>query len=160
MNLKPKQTKRTLQDLEQALTEARAKIKEHLAIRPDSLDVVARGKWAEYHELLEERLNRAEEASKREQESLALTAPKLNTVPEDKQKEQKKRTSHVQARVLDFQDVADYLGCHRSHVYRLMKDAGLPAVRLGHRWVFLKDQVDAWLESKPAVNQGGSHGHE
>ncbi|MCI0417630.1 MAG: helix-turn-helix domain-containing protein, partial [Acidobacteria bacterium] len=42
-------------------------------------------------------------------------------------------------------ELAKYLKVELRTVYRYLKDAQLPAIRMGGRWRFRKDDVDRWL---------------
>jgi excisionase family DNA binding protein len=64
-------------------------------------------------------------------------------------------------------EVAEYLHCHYSTVYRLAQRGGIPGgFRLGGSWRFLKSEIDKWIakgggqrpSEKPAVKpEGGAH---
>ena len=41
--------------------------------------------------------------------------------------------------------LASYLQCHPSTVYRLLGRGELPAFRLGSDWRFLKSNIDRWV---------------
>ncbi|MGO9060946.1 MAG: helix-turn-helix domain-containing protein [Candidatus Binataceae bacterium] len=45
-------------------------------------------------------------------------------------------------------EVAAYLKCHPSTVYRLLKVGGLPAFRLGGDWRFLLSEIDKWVTER------------
>lgn len=51
-------------------------------------------------------------------------------------------------------DVAEHLGVKRDTVYRLIRDEGLPAHRVGKFWRFKASQVDAWVERGPSDSNG------
>jgi excisionase family DNA binding protein len=51
----------------------------------------------------------------------------------------------AELRVMTLRDVADYLHCHYSTVYRLCQQQGIPGFRLGGDWRFLKSQIDEWI---------------
>lgn len=42
-------------------------------------------------------------------------------------------------------EVSRYLRVHRSTVYRLVRERGLPAIKVGNQWRFNKAQVEGWL---------------
>jgi len=48
---------------------------------------------------------------------------------------------------MTVKDLADYLRCHQSTVYRLLKRGKLPAFRIGSDWRFRKDAVDEWVSA-------------
>jgi excisionase family DNA binding protein len=50
------------------------------------------------------------------------------------------------ARILTAKEVADYLRCHISTVYRLAKTRKLPGFRLGADWRFREDALQNWLD--------------
>jgi excisionase family DNA binding protein len=46
---------------------------------------------------------------------------------------------------MTIHDVADYLNCHPSTVYRLCQQRKFPGFRLGGDWRFLKSEIDEWI---------------
>jgi len=50
------------------------------------------------------------------------------------------------SRILTAKEVADYLRCHISTVYRLAKSGKLPGFRLGADWRFREDALQSWLD--------------
>jgi excisionase family DNA binding protein len=54
--------------------------------------------------------------------------------------------------LLSFPEVMRYLGKSRPHIYTLMRKEGLPARRIGSRWMFERSAVDAWIKSRPGIN--------
>jgi len=48
------------------------------------------------------------------------------------------------------QEVALYLRSNRHMVLRLIKDEGLPAVKVGRRWHFFKHEIDEWRLTRRA----------
>jgi excisionase family DNA binding protein len=51
----------------------------------------------------------------------------------------------AESAVMTLQDVADYLHCHTSTVYRLLKEREVPGFKMGRGWRFLKSDVDKWI---------------
>jgi excisionase family DNA binding protein len=51
-------------------------------------------------------------------------------------------------RILTAKEVAEYLRCHISTVYRLAKNGKLPAFRLGADWRFREDVLQNWLDAE------------
>ncbi len=51
-------------------------------------------------------------------------------------------------------EVASYLRVTRKTIYRLLKDKGIPATRVGQQWRFDRALIDQWLE-RNAVGAGG-----
>ncbi|HLH78114.1 MAG TPA: helix-turn-helix domain-containing protein [Candidatus Binataceae bacterium] len=58
--------------------------------------------------------------------------------------------------ILTVKMLADYLRCHISTVYRLIKHRELPAFRLGSDWRFYRPAVDRWINAK--TTRTGAHG--
>jgi excisionase family DNA binding protein len=58
-----------------------------------------------------------------------------------------------ESQVMTVPEVATYLKCHPSTVYRLLKAGYLPGVRLGGGWRFLRSEVDKWVADRrvPAI---------
>ncbi len=50
--------------------------------------------------------------------------------------------------ILTVRDVADYLNCHHSTIYRLVNSGQIPAFRLGSDWRFKRDVIDRWIEQE------------
>jgi len=46
---------------------------------------------------------------------------------------------------MTLQDVADYLNCHYSTVYRLAPKGKLPGFRLGGAWRCRRSELQAWM---------------
>jgi excisionase family DNA binding protein len=42
--------------------------------------------------------------------------------------------------------LAEYLRCHTSTIYRMLKEHRLPAFRVGSDWRFSKSAIDKWLK--------------
>jgi len=51
-------------------------------------------------------------------------------------------------------ELAKYLKVELRTVYRYLKDADLPAIRMGGRWRFRKEDIDRWL-----INHAPQHAH-
>ena len=52
---------------------------------------------------------------------------------------------NVELTILTVHEVAEYLRMSEAKVYRLVKEGGLPVVRIGKTWRFRKDLLDNWL---------------
>jgi excisionase family DNA binding protein len=52
--------------------------------------------------------------------------------------------------VMTALELADYLRCHQSTIYRMVRRRELPAFRVGSDWRFEKKAIDAWLTSQSA----------
>jgi excisionase family DNA binding protein len=48
-------------------------------------------------------------------------------------------------------EVLRYLRVTPRTVYRLIREGDLPAVRMGGRWRFRRDDIEAWLERQRQV---------
>ena len=50
--------------------------------------------------------------------------------------------------------VAIFLGCHRYEVYRMVKDEGLPVLKLGpRRFRFDKKKVKKWMKTRQEIKR-------
>ena len=47
--------------------------------------------------------------------------------------------------ILNVHDLAAYLHCHESTIYRLLKLGQIPVFKLGADWRFRRFDVDAWI---------------
>jgi len=47
--------------------------------------------------------------------------------------------------VMTLHEVAKFLRCHESTVYRLTKRGQIPAFRLGSEWRFLRSRIEQWI---------------
>ena len=43
-------------------------------------------------------------------------------------------------------DVSRYLKVSNDTIYRWIEKKGMPALRIGKKWLFKKVEIDAWLE--------------
>lgn len=57
--------------------------------------------------------------------------------------------------VMDVRDLADYLKCHRSSIYRLLRARALPGWKLGSDWRFNKEAIDDWMLRGQVNLEGG-----
>ncbi len=49
--------------------------------------------------------------------------------------------------VMTLHEVAQFLRCHESTVYRLTKRGKIPAFRLGSEWRFLRSKIEQWISN-------------
>jgi excisionase family DNA binding protein len=49
--------------------------------------------------------------------------------------------------VMTLLDVAEYLHCHPTTIYRLVHSGGLPTFRLGGGWRVMRENLDKWIAS-------------
>lgn len=47
-------------------------------------------------------------------------------------------------KVMTVSDLAGYLRVHRTTIYRLLKNGGIPAFRVGSDWRFNTEAIDNW----------------
>ncbi|MFZ3063311.1 MAG: helix-turn-helix domain-containing protein [Actinomycetota bacterium] len=45
-------------------------------------------------------------------------------------------------------EVAKYLRMHQMTIYRMANEGRLPGYRVGSRWRFLREEIDAWLRQQ------------
>lgn len=58
--------------------------------------------------------------------------------------------------VMDVRQAADYLGITGDTLYRYASEGFVPAFKLGNRWRFKKDVLDAWMEEMSGVKAAGT----
>jgi excisionase family DNA binding protein len=58
------------------------------------------------------------------------------------------RPSTTGARLLEAEDVADYLGVRTDWVYREVRAGRLPHIRLGRAVRFRRESIEAWIDSR------------
>lgn len=56
--------------------------------------------------------------------------------------------SERRPRIMTIEELAKYLRLHKSTVYRMVRDAQIPASKIGNQWRFRKDVIDAWMSGK------------
>ncbi|MRR31173.1 DNA-binding protein [bacterium] len=66
--------------------------------------------------------------------------------------EPNRESSSGKIQVLTVHDVATYLRLSEAKVYRLAREGGVPAFRLGRSWRFRKDLIDAWMLRETGAN--------
>ncbi|MGO9449574.1 MAG: helix-turn-helix domain-containing protein [Candidatus Binataceae bacterium] len=60
---------------------------------------------------------------------------------------------------MNAKEVAEYLGVHKTTIYRLLKEKEIPAFRLGSDWRFNIESIDDWRrarEGKVGEDRDGS----
>jgi excisionase family DNA binding protein len=60
----------------------------------------------------------------------------------------------MESRWLSVEEIAKYLGVVDHTVYRWIESRGLPAHRVGKLWKFKTEEVDSWIKSGKATDQG------
>jgi len=53
--------------------------------------------------------------------------------------------------VMDIRQASDYLGISGDTLYRYASEGFIPAFKLGNRWRFKKNLLDAWMDEKSGV---------
>lgn len=61
----------------------------------------------------------------------------------------------VDYEIMNVRELAAYLRCHQSTIYRLLRAGKLPAFRVGSDWRFNRDRIDTWC-----LEQGENRGNE
>ncbi len=56
--------------------------------------------------------------------------------------------TEMRRQILTVKDLAEYLHCHQSTIYRLANRGDIPAFRLGGAWRFKTDEIDRWMQRK------------
>lgn len=51
-------------------------------------------------------------------------------------------------RVMTLEEVSKYLRLSKSTVYRMANEGRIPVSKIGRRWRFRKDVIDAWLSEQ------------
>ena len=51
--------------------------------------------------------------------------------------------------IMTIEALAEYLQISRSTLYKLVQDGKLPGQKVGKRWRFHKQAIDAWLKQYP-----------
>lgn len=59
---------------------------------------------------------------------------------------------------ITVEEIAVYLRVSNDTIYNWIKDRGMPAHKVGRKWMFQQADVDAWVKSgaAAAVNQEGT----
>ncbi len=55
--------------------------------------------------------------------------------------------------VLDIRQASEYLGISGDTLYRYASEGFVPSFKLGNRWRFKKNLLDAWMDEKSGVKQ-------
>lgn len=60
--------------------------------------------------------------------------------------------------ILTVKMLSEYLRCHPSTIYRLLKHQMIPAFKIGADWRFRRSAIDEWLELKTTSSRGPIEG--
>lgn len=64
-----------------------------------------------------------------------------------------------EAKIFTIVELCDYLGVHRSTVYRLLKNGRLPGFKIGSDWRFNREEIDRWrFEQRWVVEEAAVNG--
>src|SRR5690348_5082414 len=55
--------------------------------------------------------------------------------------------------IMTVGEVADYLNCHYSTIYRLLRNGALPAFRIGGAWRFRRAAIESWIKERSGVSE-------
>lgn len=55
--------------------------------------------------------------------------------------------------IMTVKEVARYLRMHQVTIYRMASEGRLPAYKVGNRWRFRKEEIDAWLKKQGNTRQ-------
>lgn len=61
----------------------------------------------------------------------------------------------LEDRWLTVDEICNYLSVTNETVYKWIEKQGMPGNRVGRRWMFKKDEVDAWVRSGGAIETAG-----
>jgi excisionase family DNA binding protein len=53
--------------------------------------------------------------------------------------------------IMTVHSLANYLQCHPSTLYRLLKERKIPAFKVGGGWRFQRAQIDQWIQKGQAA---------
>jgi len=53
--------------------------------------------------------------------------------------------------VMTLRETAEYMNCHPTTLYRMVKQGSIPAFRLGGNWRFHRSDLDKWIASLTVV---------
>ena len=57
--------------------------------------------------------------------------------------------------IMTMDELAEYLKISKSTLYKLATDNKLPGTKIGKRWRFHKDAIDAWVKHGLQPQRGG-----
>jgi excisionase family DNA binding protein len=56
------------------------------------------------------------------------------------------REKRNEREILTLREASEFLNCHPSTIYRLVKSSQIPAFRLGGSWRFVKPELRRWIK--------------
>ena len=57
--------------------------------------------------------------------------------------------------ILTVSELADYLRCNKSTIYKLVRSGDLPGFKIGSDWRFRADHIERWLRKTRREAQSG-----
>ena len=63
-----------------------------------------------------------------------------------------KHSPYPPSDMMNISATAAHLNRSRPWVYLAMREMGLPAIRMGKRWMTQRSKIDEWVASQPGVN--------
>jgi excisionase family DNA binding protein len=64
----------------------------------------------------------------------------------DQRSEPQDPASKTSNEIMTVATLAEYLRCHQSTIYRMIKHRQIPAFRIGSDWRFSKAAIEQWLQ--------------
>jgi excisionase family DNA binding protein len=62
-----------------------------------------------------------------------------------------RQVAQTKNEIMTIENVATLLRCHQTTVYRLIKERGFPAFKLGSDWRFKRSEIDRWVREKGRI---------
>ncbi len=62
----------------------------------------------------------------------------------------------IRSTLMTIEEVAEYLRFHPSTVYRLVRQGGLPAVKVGKQWRFDRQALEEWLRANTTTSNNSA----
>ena len=59
----------------------------------------------------------------------------------------------MEERWLNMEEICKHLSVTNDTVYKWIKEKGMPASRVGRRWMFKREEVDEWIRSGNAAEK-------
>lgn len=56
---------------------------------------------------------------------------------------------------LTVEEICNYLSITKDTIYKWIDQRGMPAHRVGRRWMFQQEEVDAWIKAGKAADSKG-----
>ena len=59
----------------------------------------------------------------------------------------------MEDRWLTVDDICKYLSITKDTVYKWIEQKGMPASKIGRKWLFRKEDIDDWVKSKSYADE-------